>query len=381
MSPDVEWHVVDEAGQQTVVQTASKQPSRWRKIALVAVAVLGVSLGVLYSTIPEPPPPPTPPATPVAVILPPSFADMPLSTVDPTLVNLGLPQRAAVDLVGKIQGQPNRLHAPSGLALDREGNLYVVDGGNQRILKYDRDGKFVLKWGRHGTGDGQFNIPALEDYKSGAIAVDGEGSVYVADTGNARIQKFDSTGKFLLKWSSRRDGAGQLRKPLGVAVDSQGNVYVVEDRPQSIVQKFDRNGKFLREWGTLRSENPLYTASAITIDSQGFVRVTDFGFGILQIFDRDGQIMANWSLSCGDERYIAPLGITSDMHGNVFVTDSVSNRICEFNPNGRFVAQWDIQGAGGSRFSRPYGIAVDTQGNVYVADSTNDRILKFRLPG
>ena len=351
----------------------------------------------------EPPPSPTPTSTPAIAILAPTFGATPLPTADQAVANVGQPDRTAVELVGKIEAQPIlitgvvttsgsvelvgkikertiRLRAPGGLALDREGNLYIVDGGNQRILKYGRDGQFVLQWGSYGAGNGQFIIPEIENYKSGAIAIDEQENVYVADTGNARVQKFDRSGKFLLKWGGTGNGPGQLRRPLGVAVDSQGNVYVVDDRPKSRVEKFDHNGKFLRQWGTRGSTDPFYAASAIVIDRQDFVYVTNLGSGSLQIFDHDGGIIANWSLNCGDERYVAPLGVTLDSKGNSYVTDSVANRICKFGSNGRFLTQWDSLGADGTQFSRPYGIAVDAQGNIYVADSNNDRVLKFRQP-
>ena len=76
---------------------------------------------------------------------------------------------------------------------------------------------FVAKWGSSGTGDGQFN-------KSTGVATDSSGNVYVADYYNNRIQKFDSDGKFLVKWGTSGTGEGQFAGPSGVATDSSGNV-------------------------------------------------------------------------------------------------------------------------------------------------------------
>ncbi|MBU0569122.1 PEGA domain-containing protein, partial [bacterium] len=92
------------------------------------------------------------------------------------------------------------------------------------------NGSFTAKWGSYGTGDGQFRYPH-------GVAVDAGGNLYVADTNNHRIQKFDSSGTFITKWGSYGTGDGQFKYPYGVAVDSSGNLYVA-DRDNNRIQKF-----------------------------------------------------------------------------------------------------------------------------------------------
>jgi tripartite motif-containing protein 71 len=89
---------------------------------------------------------------------------------------------------GKSNGQFSN---PGGIATDHSGDVYVVDGGNNRIQKFDSNGKFITKWGTNGTVDGQFSKPL-------GIATDNSGNVYVADNLNDRVQKFNSTGGFIL---------------------------------------------------------------------------------------------------------------------------------------------------------------------------------------
>ncbi len=89
---------------------------------------------------------------------------------------------------------------------------------------------FITKWGSKGTEDGQFLSP-------GAVAVDSSDKVYVADTNNNRIQKFDSDGTFITKWGSRGAGDGQFTHPNQAAIDSFGNVYVA-DGSNNRIQKF-----------------------------------------------------------------------------------------------------------------------------------------------
>jgi DNA-binding beta-propeller fold protein YncE len=107
-----------------------------------------------------------------------------------------------VEFVWSITGSPNPLVSPEDLAFDLEDNLYVVDAGNSRIQVFDSDGNFLRMWGKPGDGEGEFNF-YHGHYYIGGIAVDREGNVYVADNANWRIQKFDSHGNFLLQWGSK----------------------------------------------------------------------------------------------------------------------------------------------------------------------------------
>src|ERR1035437_4048861 len=112
------------------------------------------------------------------------------------------------------------IHA-SGIAVDSFGNVYVADSGNNRIQKFDSSYTYLTHLGTLGSGNGQFN-------NASGIAVDSLGNVYVADSGNNRIQKFGSSGKYLLQWGTPGSGNGQFNNPSGIAVDSLGNVYVAD---------------------------------------------------------------------------------------------------------------------------------------------------------
>ena len=96
---------------------------------------------------------------------------------------------------------------PTGVAIDGLGNIYVVDSMNTCIQKFDSNGNYLGEWGSYGSGNGQFKWPY-------GVAVDGQGNVYVADTGNNRIQKFDSSGNYLGQWGSYGSGNGQFNWPL-----------------------------------------------------------------------------------------------------------------------------------------------------------------------
>ena len=119
---------------------------------------------------------------------------------------------------GEEDGQFNW---PHGLAIDGDGNVYVVDTNNRRIQVFDLQGRFLRKWGTEGEEDGQFSYPE-------ALAIGGDGNVYVADWTNHRIQVFDPQGRFLRKWGTEGEEDGQFSNPAGLAIDGDGNVYVAD---------------------------------------------------------------------------------------------------------------------------------------------------------
>jgi DNA-binding beta-propeller fold protein YncE len=128
--------------------------------------------------------------------------------------------------------------------------VYVSDSSNHRVQKFDGAGGFLLQWGNSGAGTGQFSFPRH-------VATDSVGNVYVADTNNHRIQKFTSTGVFVTQWGSFGSGPGQFSSPVGIAVDftctpspctPTDNVYVA-DQGNNRIQKFTSAGVFIMQWG------------------------------------------------------------------------------------------------------------------------------------
>ena len=118
--------------------------------------------------------------------------------------------------------QPWYFNHPEGVAIDNNGNIYVTDTGNNRVEKFNADGFLITTWGTEGTGNSQFKNPS-------GIAVDTSGNVYVSDTHNYRVQKFNANGEYLFQWGEVGSDNGQFARTRGIAVDSSGNVYVTDD--------------------------------------------------------------------------------------------------------------------------------------------------------
>jgi len=150
------------------------------------------------------------------------------------------------------------------------------------VQKFDHTGEFIMQWGSFGTNDGQF-------YFARGIAVDpSDGAVYVVDMGNHRVQKFDTSTNVLpqliAKWggggpghasSAQAQEAGQLRSPWGIAVDRNGDVYVT-DTGNHRVQKFDREGNFMTQWGGFGNGDGQFNFPyGIAVDGRGSIFVVD----------------------------------------------------------------------------------------------------------
>lgn len=168
---------------------------------------------------------------------------------------------------------------PTNLALAGDASMYVTDGyGNARVHKFAPDGRLLFSWGEPGTGPGQFNLPH-------GIALDRDGRIYVADRENSRIQIFTPEGKFLTEWTD-------VARPMQVFIDSDENVFVVEvgwraglfpwqtppsaDAPAARLSIFNRDGRLRGCWGgdgDPCAPGNFFAPHDIWIDSRGDIYV------------------------------------------------------------------------------------------------------------
>ncbi len=162
--------------------------------------------------------------------------------------------------------------APHKMEVDKEGNVWVADNSGDQVFKLDSNGKVLMVLGKQGvagTGNDEFDAPT-------DIAFGANGKFFVsdghtgggADFGNARIMKFDKNGKFLLSWGKKGMDPGEFDVPHALATDNEGRIYV-GDRQNNRVQVFDQNGKFIRQW--FQFGRP----SGISIDKNDMIYVSD----------------------------------------------------------------------------------------------------------
>jgi len=285
---------------------------------------------------------------------------------------------------GKNDGQFN---CPSCLAVDLDGNIYVSDSYNYRIQKFDSTGKFLTKW--------PVNLVNEQLFYPGRIAIDLKGYIYVGVIYVGSIQKFDSNGKFISKWEGKDclDTRGEFYSPSDIAFDQEGNIWVTDHT--ALFRKFTTDGEFL---SVLDTSNPKYTSCSqntmgIAIDSSGYIyglyrrmpysvihgNIQGSYVSYIQKFDPNGNFITEWgSYGSNDGEFKEDAGgIAVDTESNIYVADTENNRIQKFDSNGKFLTKFGNKGNGNGQLISPTGVAVDSKGHVYVVDSGNNRIQKF----
>ena len=266
---------------------------------------------------------------------------------------------------GFIHEGDGQSNYPTGVAVDpTTGDVYVADGGNDRVQKFDSDGTFLTAWGTQGTGNGQFNNLT-------GVAVDPTtGNVYVTDL-NDRVEVFDSDGTFLTAWGSRGTGNGQFNGPSGVAVDpTTGNVYVADDQNRR-VQMFDSDGTFLTKRGVPGvSGGPLRVAVDPTT---GDVYVTDTDNNRVQKFGYqgrpDGRIRRGTGVLVGNNIYNTT-GIGQTSNGTAARGQRVTY-LASIQNDARFAERLRLRGQASTpnftvRYYNPTGANITPQVNAGV---------------
>jgi DNA-binding beta-propeller fold protein YncE len=262
-------------------------------------------------------------------------------------------------------------------AIDLDDNLLViVESDEFRIMKFDPGGNFLSGWGANGIGEGEFSyIPGIS---FDSIAVDSQGNIFVTDSGNNRVQKFDRDGNFITHWGSRTMGEGKLFRPLGLAVDQSGNVYVTDS--WSLVQKFSNDGKFLLSFGEEGTgEGQFRHPTGIAVDNEGYVYVADYENQNIQKFDGDGQFIASWETGTDIGTPGTPESIAIDSLGRIHVTDLTLYRTEVFSSAGESLWFWGEIGLGEGKFFYPTGLSIDPEGNIYISDPERKTLQKFKL--
>ena len=304
------------------------------------------------------------------------------------------------------QGSGNgQMNQPRGIATGPDGSYYVVDTSNMRVQKFDKTGKFVKAFGSEGSDDGQFsglniNGRRVPGTGPGGIAVDASGNVYVADTWNHRVQKFDKDGNFVTRWGSfidmnpppaptppaaatplPADANVRFYGPRSVAIGSTGEVYV-SDTGNKRILVFDASGKPLRQIGegasaTMGASNgpgQLNEPMGIALDAQDNVYVADTFNQRIQVFDKTGKPLRRWSVTgwSRDAAFLEPY-LALDGAGNVYVTDPARQTVDKYDPNGKLLGSKNANK--NVTLVRPTGITVSKDGDVVVVDTEKNGVL------
>ncbi|MEI7643492.1 MAG: flippase activity-associated protein Agl23 [Chloroflexales bacterium] len=262
------------------------------------------------------------------------------------------PKGELIRSFGGLGNELGKFYEPRGLAVDVQGNLYVADTWNARVVKYDPSGKPVASWGggEQDLGDGRkATITEGDKDKNQAnplgffgprgIAIDAQGNVYIADTGNKRIVVTDAQGTYRYQWGYAGSDLGAFNEPTGVAVDAQGNVYVADT------------------WN-----------------------------GRVQVFapDRNGQVgpipIITWQVSGWKPNTYDDPAITASRDGTVYVSVPSRHQVLAANLRGDVLIRWGGAGEDLASLNSPSGMALAPDGSLWVVDRASARALRFALP-
>jgi uncharacterized protein (TIGR03663 family) len=284
-------------------------------------------------------------------------------------------QRTAAASWGGPGPQAGMFSAPKGLAVDGAGNVYVADSQNHRIQVFDADGGFLREWGGQGAEPGRLNEPW-------GVAVSPEGEVAVADTWNHRIQVFDAQGNWLRSWGTFGEadvrGPGTLLYgPRDVAYDSQGNLYVSDTGNKRIV-KYDYQGTVLRIIGGMGAEpGQMQEPVGIALDAEGRLYVADTWNRRIQVFDAELEFEREWPVVAWEGMSVVNKPYLAVSDGRVYVTDPEGYRVIVYDLEGTVQDVWGQYGTDLGSMNLPTGIVVEATGRVLVVDSDNHRVLLY----
>ncbi len=217
----------------------------------------------------------------------------------------------------------------------------------------------------------------------------------MADSGNNRVVVFDANGKFLRQWGStckldtgegcQDGGKGQFNEPWGIAVGKDGSVYV-SDTWNHRIQKFTNDGQFVTMWGLFGStggelgqSNLFYGPRTSRSGMDGNVSVMDTGNKRVQVFKPDGTFLQQWGGGgVVDGRFDEPVGLAQEADGKWYVADTWNKRIQRFSPVYEYEAQWPVNGWPSQSVVNKPALAVDPERKlVYAVDPDNYRVLAW----
>ena len=273
---------------------------------------------------------------------------------------------------GATGDKESRLNSPRGIAVSDDGNVYVSDLKNNRVVKYSDEGKFLMTWGAEGEKPGEFKEPS-------GVGVDKKGNVYVADAWNGRIQKFTPKGKFILQIGGKEAGFYSPRnvKPSGF------NILFVADTGTSRLHRFDLKGNRLGApvGGAGKGKDKFREVFGIAFDSKARVYVADAGNKRVVVLSPDMRPLGEIKVKGWEEH--SPLWpmIAMDSKDRLYCVSSGGNNIWVYDVKAEepsYLATIAYNKKGKPLLDGPIGIAIDSNDNVYLTEVSKNSVVKIR---
>ena len=226
---------------------------------------------------------------------------------------------------------PGRDNGPDGIALDRAGNIFVVDRGGDQILKLSPTGKVLAAFG---------GFPARAFDEGGHVAVGRHGNIYAVAARLNLIRKFSPQGKLIANWH-RGPGKGldEWNQPEQISVAANGDLVIGDFRNVRILT-LSPTGQVVRTFEAVPNEPlKLASTSSVAVDPDGNIYVADYQLFRVQEFDSQGRLLATIGNTPGNILFkVAPNSIAIDVQGYLYATDGLS--VVKFSREGKLLARW-----------------------------------------
>ena len=248
---------------------------------------------------------------------------------------------------------------PSGIAVNHK-NQVVVSQESNLITVYGRVFRKVLSFGSPGEGAAQFNSPS-------GLAVDSNDYIYVADSKNNRIQRFDPEGNYTSEFTGEENTCGPLNSPGGIKISNNGDIYIVDRGNNRIVVL----NKAMECKSIIKSPGQLSDPKDLAFDDNGCIYITDLKQNNIVVFQETGEYRGRFGGTGTQKgRLNRPTGIAIDRFGRLFVCESANHRISVFNTSSEFLECFSA----GLSMVNPCALTVDADGFVYIASSDSIHI-------
>ena len=356
---------------------------RFRFGFLVLAAVVGMATAVAGEEGGASDPPPSLEYRPPRLVVPEPKAPHPMP-----------PKTIFAETIGSFGITTGSFDRPVDVARDERGNYYVLDAGNNRVQKFDSFGNFIASWGSRGTREGQFDRPSAiavgrRDPSNLATEV-----LYLVDTGNNRIRytHTDGFGTADIRDSDGKVGRslgtakGDFKSPRDIAIDPDREKIYVLDSGNERVQRFELlTGELEPGFSFELRGGVIAGVTSIAYSGEDFGYLYTFGPGcLIQRFSlkggTDGTLVSSWSAIAPESGLCVPGRIeVGGREHYVYVLDVGNSLLMCFNPDAGGMYRWALRGAQ-APFSKPLGVAINAEGDEFlVADTENDFVQKFTL--
>ena len=259
----------------------------------------------------------------------------------------------------------------AGVAVNARDNLVILSRGTPTFLEFEKDGSFVRSFG----ADGLFA-------RSHGLHIDKDNNIWATDVNDHVVMKLDSDGNVLMTIGTKGatgewdEAAGNrlFSEPNDVALDSMGNIYVVQGHGGNLprVMKFSPTGEFIKQWGS-RGYDPgqFVTAHAIEIDANDVLHVADRENMRVQRFDTEGNILREWKF----DAMVCAMYLHGD--GYMYITTGFDGEVAKVDMDGNVLGATGGPGEGNGQFGEAHALTLDSANNIYIGDVILRRIQKF----